>query len=579
MKDTIMNLQERMKERNWGGVLIPSEDFHQSEYVGEHFRARAHFSGFTGSAGTLLVTLKGAYLWTDGRYFIQAARELEGSGISLMKMGEEGVPSLLEFIEREGISPLAVDGRCISVDLGRKLSELTELHFDEDPLEGLWNPPDFPQAPVWILKEEYAGLSAGEKLAKIRKTMAEQGAAAHLLTSLDDIAWLLNLRGGDMVHEPLFLSFLILEAEGGRLYAGADSFSEEVLAYLADLGITLAPYGDIVRGISEMEGKVLLDPDKLGYTFYRAISGEKVEGMNPTALLKAVKNPVEVENFKKAHLYDAIAWVKFFHWLKTTDLNGETEWSSAKKLEGLRGEVASYVAPSFESISAYGPNGAIVHYAPTAEVHAPLQPRGLYLSDTGGDYLEGSTDITRTVALGPVTEEEKRDFTLVLKGHIGLAQGVFPRGISGYALDVLARGPLWRAHKDFNHGTGHGVGYLTNIHEGPVGFGRVAKSATSLKLWPLEVGNIVTNEPGLYIEGKYGIRLENCMAVRDDGEGFLAFDQLTLVPFDLDALAPELLSQGERDYLNGYHKQVYEALAPHLDGEVLEFLKEATRPI
>lgn len=575
-------LRRNMERRGLDGCVIVTDDFHASEYVGEHFKTREFFSGFTGSAGTLAVLREEAYLWTDGRYFLQAERQLAGSGITLMRAGQPGVPVLSALLAEqlpEG-GALGFDGRTVSTRLHRTLEKkLTGKHIrlvgDFDPAEGVWTDrPGLSAAAVWPFD---SGVSRREKLTLLRQDMAEQEAAYLLLTDLTDVAWALELRGGDVEHTPVFLGFLLLGRESAVLYAQGESFSGDIQAALAADGVTLRPYEDIYAALEGLpEGaRVMADPATANSRIAACLAHRLwVEAGSPASRRKAVKSAEEQEGFRQAHLRDGAALCRFLYEIKRRP-EEFTELSAAALLHGYRAEQEGFLDESFETIAAYGPHGAVVHYAPTAETDVPLARRGLLLVDSGGHYRRGTTDVTRTVALGALTASERRMATLVLKGHIQLAMAQFPRGIAGENLDALARVPLWREGLDYDHGTGHGVGCVLSVHESPPAFRwRITEGAAHPAL---EAGMVLSDEPGYYEAGAFGIRHENLLLVQPAArEGFLRFEVLTLAPFDRDALDVSLLTAEEKAWLNGYHRRVYEAVGPQLPPEVRMWLAEAT---
>ena len=592
MSTPLQALREAMSMRSIDACLIPTADFHNSEYVGDHFAFREYVSGFTGSAGTLLVFPGWAGLWTDGRYFLQAERQLAGSGIRLMKMGEPGVPTLEDFL-RDSLQAgqtLAFDGRCIPVETGRKYFALAKrkgvkVLDREDLAEEVW--PDRPPlscAPVRSLPPEYAGESRRDKLDRVRAAMKKEGADILLLTALEDIAWLLNLRGGDVDCTPVFLSYLALEQTGCVLFAQPAAFPQEIREALAEDGVRLQPYSGIYSYANRLkrDRTVMLDPKRVNVRLLTGIpTGVKViERPDPTLQMKAVKNETERENFRKAHLEDGVALTRFMYWVKTNAGKVPmTELSAAAHLEELRKASPDYLMPSFDPILAYGPDSAVIHYSPAPETDAEIRAEGFLLADTGGHYRTGTTDCTRTYALGPLTREQKIHYTAVLRGTLNLAAARFRQGCTGANLDILARQPLWRLGLDYNHGTGHGVGNVLSVHEGPQ---RIHWKLTGENA-PLEAGMVTSDEPGVYFPGQYGIRLENLMLCREDGTtdfgSFLSFETLTLTPFDLNAVDPERMSVKEKDLLNAYHERVYRVISPHLSPEEAAWLKTATRPI
>lgn len=593
MRKQLQALRARMAEHKLQAYLIPTADPHGSEYAGAHFACREYVSGFTGSAGTLLVFPNWAGLWTDGRYFLQAEEQLQDSGIRLMKSGEPGVPTLEAFLKKslQAEQTLGFDSRCVDARTGRRYHKLVKdlgarLNGQLDLVGEIWpdRPPRSAQ-PVWALAEEYAGVSRRDKLHQIREDMLGQKADLFLLTALEDIAWLLNLRGGDIPSTPVFLAYLALGQESCTLFAQTACFPLELLDQLEADGVYLRPYEafyDYANRISP-EQRVLLDSRRVNTKLLTSIPSavQVVDRPNPTLARKAEKNPVEQENARKAHLADGIALTRFMYWLKTQAGNLPlTERSAAARLEELRQADPLYLQPSFAPILAYGPHGAIVHYEATQESDAAITNEGFLLADTGGHYLTGTTDCTRTYALGPLTPAQKAHYTAVLRGNLNLAAARFKSGCTGRNLDYLARAPLWAMGLDYNHGTGHGVGQLLSVHEGPQ---TIRSRPPEAKEAPLVPGMITSDEPGLYLDGQYGIRLENLLLcveaeVTDFGR-FLAFETLTLTPFDLDAVDPALLTQEERDRLNAYHARVYTAIAPHLPPEEAQWLQTATAPL
>ena len=587
--DRIAALQSRMAELNLDAYMVVTDDFHASEYVGNYFKCREFLSGFTGSAGTLVVSRDRADLWTDGRYFLQAREQLADTGITLREMGQPKVPTVSEFLAetlpQDGA--LGYDGRTVSAGLSARLQEKLggkNVRFVENlDLAGeLWTDrPAFPAAPIWELDVSFAGQSRAEKLKSIREKVREAGARTLLLASLDDIAWLMNLRGSDVSCNPVFMSYLLLSQEGCTLYAAPQAVSEELLEALGKDGVTLRPYGGIYTDIAALpaDEKLLLDENTVNCALLHAIpqNVECVKKTTPVQLAKAVKNPTECENIRKAHLQDGLAVTRFIHYIKK-NYEGQTELDVCDRLEEYRKTGENYLYQSFEPIAAAGAHGAIIHYEPTPESNVPLEKDNFLLLDSGGQYLTGTTDITRTISLGTLTQEQKENYTAVLRGHLELTMIRFPHGVTGQNLDVLARAPLWEKGMDFNHGTGHGVGYLLNVHEGPNGF-RLRPSGAVV----FEPGMVTSNEPGLYFEGKYGIRIENMILCRElektEYAQFLGFEALTLVPYDRDAILAENLTAPERRFLNEYHKTVFTALSPYLNEEETEWLRKETAPI
>ena len=593
--ERLAKLRELMKKNKIDAYMIVTDDFHGSEYVGSHFKCRAFMSGFTGSAGTLVVTQDMAGLWTDGRYFLQAGKQLENTGIDLFKMGNPGVPTVHEFLidKIEKNQTLGFDGRTVNAREALSLKEdlvkkgagvVSEI----DLVDEIWEErPALSQEPVTLLAEKYAGESRESKIKRVRAVMEEKGADTFVLTSLDDIAWLLNIRGNDVAYNPVVLSYLLLGKKEIRLYLNESVLGTKEKEELEKAGISFYPYNAIYEDLRKLnlKNKVLLDLSKVNFSILNNLPDEikLLDIPCPTVLMKAVKNPVEVENEKKAHIKDGVAMCKFLHWLKTNVGKIEmTEISVAEKLEEYRQMGENYRGQSFEPIAAYAEHGAIVHYSATEESNAKIQADSFLLLDTGGQYLEGTTDITRTVALGNITPEMKKYFTAVLKGNLNLLSAKCKKGCTGINFDYLAREPLWEMGMDYNHGTGHGVGYYLNVHEAPNGF-RYKQVPERNESAAFEEGMITSDEPGLYLEGKYGIRLENlivCEKYMENEYGeFLQFKPLTFVPFDLDAVEPSLMTEKERDRLNRYHAEVFEKISPYLDEEETEWLRHETRSI
>lgn len=587
-------LRQTMKKYGIDWYMIPTDDYHQSEYVGEFFKGRQWVSGFTGSAGILVAGLTEAYLFADGRYYVQAEKEIAGSGIELMRSGTVGVPSPEEFvIDRAGEGVVvAFDGRVVSkmkADILQEgLCKKGAILKDQSLLEEIWEDrPKRSDNPIYLLEEKYAGESMEEKLTRVRDKMKEYGAEGHVLTSLADIAWLYNLRGSDIERSPLFLAYTYVTCEEAYLFVQANTVNKEVEERLHKAGVQVGDYDEFYDFLSHREEKtVLLDcrwvNSKIGTAF-----GEKtelVQGENPTILMKAVKSPVEIANLKSCHLKDGAAVTKFIYWLKN-EMKKEnpnvTEVMAADYLEALRRQIDTCVDLSFETIAAYGGNGAMMHYRPRPESCAKLDPKGFLLVDSGGQYLEGTTDITRTIVLGEVTEEQKRHFTGVARGMLNLMGAKFLEGCRGVNLDILARGPMWEMGIDYRCGTGHGVGYFLNVHEGPNAFRW--KSTAEQADGELKAGMVTTDEPGIYLTDRYGIRTENellCVPdeVNEYGQ-FLKFESLTYAPIDLEAIEPSLMNEREKMLLNTYHEQVYEKISPYLTKEEKDWLYECTRPV
>ena len=597
IKERLAALKAAMKEADIDCYIIPTSDYHNSEYVSEYFMVRKYFSGFTGSAGTLVVLKDKAALFTDGRYFIQAAKQLQGSDITLMKMGEPKVPTLEEYVRqelKEGEN-IGFDGRVITAGDGLAFEKTAmekggKVIFHLDLAEKIWKDrPALLFTPVFVLKEEYSGESCDDKLKRLREKMKEEGAAVHLLTTLDDIAWLFNLRAKDVESCPVLLSYAVITMDEAILFAGERAFDETVRKYLAEHHITLKPYDDFYTYVADLvktgpKEKLLVCENRINYRLKKELGDAViVDRANPTTLMKAVKNSTEQENLRKVHLMDGVAVTKFMYWLKTNvGKVPMTEVSASDYLESLRGSNPTYIEPSFDTICAYGANGAIIHYTATPESYSEIQAKGMLMVDSGGHYYEGSTDITRTFVLGEITEEMRQHFTLVARAMLRLKSTKFLYGCKGVNLDLAAREVFWEKGLDYKHGTGHGVGYLLNVHEGPNSF-RYKVLPGSDNDWIFEEGMVTTDEPGIYIEGSHGVRIENELLCRKGEKNeygqFMEFEDLTYVPIDLDGLDVSAMENSEIQVLNRYHRTVYEKLAPFFDGEELEWLKNATREI
>lgn len=606
VRDRLDALRKLMKERGMDAYMIPTADFHESEYVGEHFKCREYMTGFTGSAGTALITMDEACLWVDGRYYVQAAAQLKDSTVTMMKMGQEGVPSLRAYLEDkmpEG-GCLGFDGRVVNAAEGLALEEMlrergARISYGEDLAGMIWQErPELSAEPAWVLDERYAGKSALDKIADVREAMEKVHASVHVLTSLDDIAWLLNIRGNDILYNPVVLSYALVTMDQLYLFVNSSVLEGKAYPYLEDekgisvreylerTGVTVMPYDgvyDMVEGLKNE--KVLLEKCRINYAVYRLIDGSNkvIDRMNPTASMKAVKNDVEIENEKRAHIKDGVAMTKFIYWLKkNTGRIPMDEISVSDYLGKLRMDQEGCIGLSFATISAYGAHGAMCHYSATPESSIPLEPRGLYLIDSGGQYYEGTTDITRTIAMGPVTDEEKEHFTLVLMSMLRLGDVKFLHGCRGLSLDYAAREPLWRRGLNYEHGTGHGVSYLSSVHERPNGirFKMVPERQDNAVM---EAGMITSDEPGVYIEGSHGIRTENLVLCVEDEKNeygqFLRFEYLTYVPIDLEVIDREIMSERDVELLNRYHEQVYEKISPYLDEDERVWLAEATRAV
>ena len=591
--ERIEELRVLMKEKNMDAYVVPTADFHQSEYVGEHFKARKFITGFSGSAGTAVITLDAAELWVDGRYFIQAAKQIEGSGVHMMKMGEPGVPTLEEYLKDTlpENAVLGFDGRVVAMGEGSVYESIVKdkngsIVYEYDLIDSIWKDrPVLSEKPVFELDVKYAGETRAHKLERIREVMKKNGSTVHILTTLDDICWTLNMRGDDIDFFPLVLSYAVITMDKMVLYINEAKVSDEIKANFAKDGVELRPYNDIyedVKGIDEKE-VLLVDPAKLNYSLYNNLpaGAKKVEESNPEILFKSMKNEVEIENIRKAQIKDSVAHVRFMKWVKeNAGKEYITEMSASDKLDQFRVEMGNFIRPSFEPISSYAEHAAMCHYTSSPETDVQLKEGHLYLTDTGAGFYEGSTDITRTYALGEVPQNEKEGFTLVAISNLNLANAKFLYGSNGMVLDILARKPFWDRDLNFNHGTGHGVGYLLNIHEGPSGFRWTARPH---EIHVIEEGMVITDEPGIYIEGEYGVRLENELLCRKGTKNeygqFMYFEPITYVPMDLDAILPEMMTDIDKQRLNDYHKTVFEKISPYLNDEETEWLAKYTRAI
>lgn len=593
IQERLTQLRKVMAQEQIDYYMIPTADFHGSEYVNDYFKIREYFSGFTGSAGTLIVWREGAALWTDGRYFIQAAEELAGTGIRLMKMREEGVPTIKEFLKKNmkrGMT-LGLDGRVISASEGlsyeKDFSERgIRLSYESDPADRIWQDrPGFPAGKLWVVPDKIAGESVSRKLERVRERIKECGADAFFLTKLDDIMWLLNIRGCDVECNPVAVSYLYVTEDSVCLFVQGKALDKETASYLREQEIRVREYGEAAEYLRALSGaKILLDRGCCSYTMYKlAETGcETVDGKNPTELLKAVKNPVELARMEEIYRKDSVALTKFIFWLKTNIGKQEiTEITAARRLEELRRQIPEFLDLSFPTIAGYGPNAAMMHYEATPEHFAVLQEKGFLLVDSGGQYLGGTTDVTRTVSLGSLTDEERYHYTLVAAGMIQMTNARFLYGCTGRNLDILAREPLWENGLDYKCGTGHGVGYILNVHEGPQSLRWQYNAAAAEAV--LEEGMDVTNEPGIYEEGKHGIRIENVLVVKKDLKNeygqFMRFDTLTWVPLDRQALDVRYLNSRQREQINDYQRQVYEKIAPFLTEEEKNWLYWETLPL
>ena len=595
IKQRIENIRDLMKEKNIYAYIVPSSDYHQSEYVGDYFKSREFMSGFTGSAGTLIISMDEAGLWTDGRYFIQAEQELKDSGIKLFKMGEEGVPTIEEYLLEKlpKNSTLGFDGRVMSVKEGQSLANKLafqgiNIEYKYDLVNDIWEDRcSLPTEKAFLLGTEYSGESFSDKLSRIRAVMKEKKATTHILASLDDIAWLFNIRGRDVKSNPVVLSYAVITIDSVYLFIDKNKIGEDIRAELSKENVQIKGYEEVyefIKNIDENE-VVLIDTSKVNYAIYNNIPSnvQKIEERNPSILFKSIKNEIELKNIRNSHIKDGVAFTKFMYWLKNNIGKIEiTEISATQKLEEFRREQDKFIEPSFSTIAAYKDHAAMMHYSATEESNYKLEPRDLFLVDSGGQYFDGTTDITRTIALGPIPENVRKDFTNVVRGMIRLSKAKFLYGCRGYNLDILARGPLWEEGVDYKCGTGHGIGFVLNVHEGPNGFRwKVREDIDDSCI--LEEGMVTTNEPGVYVENSHGIRIENEIVVRKAEKNeygqFMDFEVITFAPIDLDAIDESLILKDEKVYLNNYHKQVYDKISPYLNEEEKQWLKTYTREI
>ena len=595
IKQRIENIRDLMKEKNIYAYIVPSSDYHQSEYVGDYFKSREFMSGFTGSSGTLIISMDEAGLWTDGRYFIQAENELKDSGIKLFKMGEEGVPTIEEYLLEKlpKNSTLGFDGRVMSVKEGQSLANKLafkgiNIEYKYDLVNDIWEDRcSLPTEKAFLLGVEYSGEGFSDKLSRIRAVMKEKKATTHILASLDDIAWLFNIRGRDVKSNPVVLSYAVITIDSVYLFIDKNKIGKDIRAELSKENVQIKGYEEVyefIKNIDENE-VVLIDTSKVNYAIYNNIPSnvQKIEERNPSILFKSIKNEIELKNIRNSHIKDGVAFTKFMYWLKNNIGKIEiTEISATQKLEAFRREQDKFIEPSFSTIAAYKDHAAMMHYSATEESNYKLEPRDLFLVDSGGQYFDGTTDITRTIALGPIPENVRKDFTNVVRGMIRLSKAKFLYGCRGYNLDILARGPLWEEGIDYKCSTGHGIGFVLNVHEGPNGFRwKVREDIDDSCI--LEEGMVTTNEPGVYVENSHGIRIENEIVVRKAEKNeygqFMDFEVITFAPIDLDAIDESLILKDEKVYLNNYHKQVYDKISPYLNEEEKQWLKTYTREI
>ena len=583
----IDKLRELMRREGISVYIIPTADYHGSEYIHGYFKCREYMSGFTGSAGTLIVTREKAALYTDGRYFIQAKNELIGTEIELMKMGEKDTVSIKDYIKSHiGNGKLGFDGKVISANESEQYEQLFDVIWDKDLVGEIWKERKcFNGTRAFILEEKYCGETVESKINRIRTKMQEYGANTHILTSLDDIAWLFNIRANDIEYNPVVFANTILTMQETVIYIKTETLSDELNEYFRKNRIIVKEYDMFYNDLENITDSIVVEKNKINYCVWNKIKGRKIiDKVNPTTLMKAIKNNTELNNLRYAHIMDGIAVTKFIYWIKNEIKKGTkiTEISAANKLEEFRRENEHYLEPSFNTISAYGANAAMMHYSADETSDTELKQEGMLLVDSGGQYYEGTTDVTRTIVLGKISDEEKKHFTLVTKGMLSLANATFLYGCTGINLDILARGPLWNIGIDYKCGTGHGVGYMLNVHEAPNGF-RWKSVPERNDGCILEPGMVTTDEPGVYIEGKYGIRTENELVCEEKYTNeygtFLGFEQITMVPIDLDGIDMEYLDKSDIINLNNYHKMVYNTIAPYLDEKVKVWLKEYTREI
>lgn len=587
--DNILKLREKMKQAGLDMYIVPTSDPHCSEYVPDSYKTREFISGFTGSAGTVIVTLEEAGLWTDGRYFIQAAKELEGSGIKLYKMGEAGVPTMKEFVGDKFNSDYKIgfNGETFPLwllDYIAKDIPEENITYNHTLIEDIWEDRVKKSSnKAFVLEEKYAGVSAEDKITEIRQKLNKKGATATLVTTLDDIAYTLNIRGGDILFTPVILSYLYIDKEKVVLFVDEEKLTEDVKNHLDKIGVTVKKYEEVFDFIKAISSEEVLYFNKrsINVKLYKSIPEEikTVVGRDISTDMKAVKNEVEIKNQRNAYIKDGAALVNFFSWLESSLEKGEkiTELDCSDKLLSFRQEQDLFIEPSFGSISAYGENAALPHYSPSKDNPVYLEKKGLYLLDSGGQYKDGTTDITRTVALGELTKDEIFHYTMTLKSHIALLTAIFKEGTKSSALDIFARGPLWKEGIDFNHGTGHGVGFVLGVHEGPQ---NISRANNDVNMVP---GMVTSDEPGVYVEGSHGIRIENIMVCVEKPETefgkFFGFESLSIVPIDLRPVDKSLLTEDEVKWINEYHRLCLEKLSPMLEGSALEYLKKATEEI
>ncbi len=592
IRERLAKVRELMKETGIDIYVVVTGDYHISEYAGDYFKEREYITGFTGSAGTAVITQNEAKLFTDGRYFVQAVRQIEGTGFELMAVGAPGVMNLNEYCTSVAGKDMVMgfDGRTVPAQMGLELSGLMaskggRCDFDFNAIEKIYeNRAAFPHSKAFYLEKKYTGAEIEEKLVHIREMMGRKNADVHIMTTLDDICWTFNIRGRDVECNPVIMAFSAITKDRAYIYADRERFNSDIESIFNEAGVDIRPYEQIYDDIKTFTGRILIDRKRINMRIYESVisnvNAEPVFGDNPAMLLKSVKNETEVSNLRNLHVDDGVAVTKFIFWLKKNVSKGDiTEADAASYLDGLRSQIDDFIELSFDTISAYNENAAMMHYHADSTNAALLKPEGMLLVDSGGQYLRGTTDITRTIALGPVTDEMRKYFTLTLKGMLNLANARFLKGCTGFNLDILARGPLWNIGMDYRCGTGHGIGYLLNVHESPNGF-RWKHNPGHNDLAVIEEGMVTSDEPGVYIEGKFGIRIENelvCVKDCDNEYGtFLKFDTLTMVPIDRELIDVKYLDAVDIVRINEYHKRVYEMLSPHMEGAELEMLAAAT---
>lgn len=592
--ERINGMKEILKKAGVDFYLVPTADFHNSEYVNDYFKVREFLSGFTGSNGTLVISQKETGLWTDGRYFVQAEKELKESGIVLYRMAEEGVPTIEEYLNRyvEKGQTVGFDGRVVDAAFGRKLEKILSdrnvtFAYDTDLADPLWTErPDMPASHLWVVPEEQCGRTVSQKLADVRAAMEKEHASHLMLAKLDDIMWLYNVRANDVECNPVALAYTFISENAAVVFVQAKALTKEVRAHFDKYGVQVRDYTEIVDFLEhyELQGKVMCACNDMNYLLFKVLDkcGTILDRENPTAILKAIKNSVELENLRKYYLLDSVVLTKFLFWMKkNAGKQPMDEYSAATKLDKMRSEIEGFLDLSFPTISAFKENAAMMHYSATKEDKKDIDTDGFYLVDSGGQYIGGTTDVTRTIALGNVTDEMKKHFSKVASGMLRLADTKFLYGCTGKNVDIMAREPLWECYMDYKCGTGHGIGYILNVHEGPQNIRwRFNPGVTEAVL---EEGMIVSDEPGVYIEGSHGIRIENILEIvkeTKNGDGqFMGFRHLTFVPIDLDAIDTQYMELSDVRKLNAYHAEVYKKLEPFFEGDEKEMLKNATREV